>query len=155
LGYILKPVDYVKLEKAVDKAIMKIVLNHHNNDVFHFIKTLENNNDLIDKISIHNNDKVVFINIKEIISVEANNGICEIKLVNNTRYISNKDLKLFDEMLENIGSFIRVNRSVVINAKCIKSYTKGDNFNIEMIDGSEFEVSRRKKTEVLSKLKNI
>lgn len=41
LGYILKPIDYSKLIKVVDKAILKIDSNQQNNNVLHFIKTLE------------------------------------------------------------------------------------------------------------------
>ncbi len=155
LGYILKPIDYTKLIKAVDKAILKITSNRQNEDVLHFINTLEVKNDLISKISIHHNEKVIFVNISDIVSVESNNGVSEIKVLNNLRYNSSKDLKLFDDMLEKNGNFIRVNKSVIINLDYLKSYSKGDVCLIEMLNGSFFEVSRRKKTEVLNRIKSM
>lgn len=145
LGYILKPIDYTKLIKAVDKAVLKIISNKQNEDILHFINTLEVKNDLISKISVHHNEKVIFINISDIVSVESNNGVCEIKVINNLRYNSSKDLKLFDDMLEKNGNFIRINKSVIINFDYLKSYSKGDVCTIEMLNGNSFEVSRRKK----------
>lgn len=153
LGYILKPIDYSKLIKVVDKAILKINSSPKNNYLGHFIKTIEDKNDLINKISVHHNEKVIFINICDIVSVEGNGNIIELKLVNNTCYYSSKSLKLFEAMLEKVGNFVRINKSVIINTDYIKSYNKGDVFNIELINGSDFEVSRRKKTDVLSKVK--
>ncbi len=153
LGYILKPIDYTKLIPVVDKAIAKIRAHEQNNNVFHFIKTLADKDDLISKIPIHNNGKVVLINIDEIISVEMKGELCELKLIDDTRYHSAKDLKLFEDMLEKVGDFIRINKSVIININHIKAYSKGEICVIDMMDNSAFEVSRRKKTEVLRNIK--
>ena len=49
LGYILKPIDYVKLIGVVDRAISKIATNSGNN-IGHFIKTLEGKNNFVNKI---------------------------------------------------------------------------------------------------------
>lgn len=155
LGYILKPIDYSKLIKTVEKAVYKIINSDHNHNISHFINTLEDKNDSINKISIHHNEKVVFLDISDITSVEANSGLCFLRTSKNERYTSAKDLKLFEAMLGNIGDFIRINKSVIINVKYLKSYSKGDVCIIEMINGDEFEVSRRKKTEVLSELRHI
>lgn len=155
LGYILKPIDYIKLMNAVDKAIMKSNSNQSNEDLLHFTKTLGNKNNIINKIPIHHNDKVIFLSINDIISVESNNGISEIKALNNLRYNSSKDLKLFDDVLEKNGNFIRINKSVIINLDYLKSYSKGDICIVEMLNENLFEVSRRKKTEVLSYLKRL
>lgn len=153
LGYILKPIDFSKLITVVDKAVAKINANKTNQNVFHFIKTLEEKNDLINKIPVHHNEKVILLTVGEIISVEVEGAICELKLINGLKYYSSKDLKLFENMLEKIGDFIRINKSVIINAHYIKSYSKGEICIIGMADGNEFEVSRRKKTEVLRKVK--
>jgi len=155
LGYILKPIDFSKLISSVNKAIEKINVEEKNDSVLHFIKTLEDKNDLINKVSIHQNEKVALINISEIISVEAKSELCELKLVDGMSHYSSKDLKLFEDMLEKIGNFIRVNRGAVININHIKGYSKGDTCTLQMINNSEFEVSRRKKTDVLRRVKFI
>ncbi|MES2132650.1 MAG: LytTR family transcriptional regulator DNA-binding domain-containing protein, partial [Bacteroidota bacterium] len=155
LGYILKPIDFSKLINVVDKAILKISSSEKSADVFQFIKTLEDKNDLISKIPVHNNEKVILLNINELVSVEAQIDICELKVLDKKQYYSSKDLKLFEDMLEKIGDFIRVNKSVIINVNHIKAYSKGEICIIEMINDSEFEVSRRKKTEVLRKIRFV
>ena len=155
LGYILKPIDFSKLVNVVDKAILKINSSEKSADVFQFIKTLEDKNDLISKIPVHNNEKVILLNINELISVEAQIDICELKVLDKKQYYSSKDLKLFEDMLEKIGDFIRINKSVIINVNHIKAYSKGEICVIEMINGCQFEVSRRKKTEVLRKIRFV
>lgn len=153
LGYILKPIDYSKLIITVDKAVFKIASNEKSNSVFHFIKTLDDKNDVINKISVHNNDKVILLNINYIVSVEAKGGTCEIKLDDGKSYFSSKELKLFEEILEKAGNFIRINKSVIINIDYIVSYSKGDICNLEMQNNIFYEVSRRKKSEVLNRMK--
>lgn len=153
LGYILKPIDYSKLIKAVDKAIFKIKTNESNDDILHFTKTVGAKNDLINKIAVHHNDKVVFVNISEIVSVEGNGNICELRVLDNKSYCTSKDLKLFETMLEKTGNFIRISRSIIVNTDCVKSYSKGDICNIELINGQVYDVSRRKKAEILCKIK--
>lgn len=152
LGYILKPIDYTKLVNAVDKAIFKINFNEKNNNIIHFVNTLDEKSDKLNKISIHHNDKVIFLHISDIVSVEANSGICEIKTINNQHYYSSKELKLFDQVFEKFGGFIRISKSHIINSYYIKSYSKRDICVIEMINGSEFQVSRRKKSEIIHKI---
>ena len=152
LGYILKPINYLKLEKVVETATTKILLNQSNIDVFNFIKTFGDEKDVITKIQIHHNDKVVFVEMKNIISIESKFNLCELTLENNTNYYSKKSLKLFEELLEQTGSFILINKSTIININYIKTYSKGEYCTITMLNGMEYHISRRKKAEVLSKV---
>ena len=155
LDYILKPIDYLRLIKSVDKAIAKIKPYHQNENVNQFVNTLDEQNDIINKISIHHNKNVILINILDIISVEGNLGFCVVKTVNNEKYNSTKELKLFEAIFEKTGYFIRISKSVIISSNHIKSYSKGDICIIEMVNMDKFEVSRRKKTEVLNAIKTF
>ena len=152
LGYILKPIDFSKLITAVDKAVMKINLQSQDENVFLFIKTLEDKNDLINKIAIHHKNRVVLLIIADIEFIEVSEDMCLLKLIDHTTYTSSKDLKLFDGMFKVLGNFIRINKSVIINTNYIKSYSKGEICILEMSNGNQFEVSRRKKGEVLNRL---
>ena len=153
LGYIMKPIDYNKLINSVNKAILKIGLNSQNTGVLQFIKTLEPTTDSIIKIAIHHNEKVVLVNIADIISIHADLSICHVKLIDNQHYHSSKDLKLFEGMFKEFGNFIRISKNTIINLDHLKSYQKGEVCMLQMKNGFEFEVSRRKKTEVLNKIK--
>lgn len=155
LGYILKPIDFSKLITVVDKAIIKINSNKHNNDLLYFIKTLEDKTDLINKISIHHQNNVMLINVMDIISIEAINGICILRTINNLDYSSSKGLKLFERMFMEFDCFVSINRSTVINLAHLSSYKKGDICTLEMCNNSLFEVSRRKKKLILNKINSI
>jgi two-component system, LytTR family, response regulator len=153
LGYILKPIDYTKLILAVDKAIAKIALNQSNETVLHFVKTLEDKNDLVNKISFHHNGKVVFVNIADIVFIEVSDDTTCIIDIAGRKYCSSKDIKLYEDLLIDFKQFVRISRYIIININCIKSYSKGEVCAIDLNNGKSFEVSRRKKAEVLEKIK--
>ncbi len=154
LDYILKPIDYLKLTRAVEKAVAKINHIPGNDNMLYFIKTLDEKNDLINKLSLHHNDKVVLVNVPEISFIEAKKDFCEINLLSGQKYMSSKDLKLFSNVLEQTNQFVRINKSVLINILSIKSYSKGEPCIVELKTNNSFEISRRKKSEVLSRLKS-
>jgi two-component system, LytTR family, response regulator len=152
IGYILKPIDYTKLIMSIDKAINKIESKRTNENVFNFIQTVDDQNDKINKILIHHKDKVVFVKIEDIVIVESKIDVCELKLVDNLLYHSSKGIKQFEDLLILNSTFIRINKSVIINISYIKAYSKGETCFLEMVNGLSYEVSRRKKTEVLNKI---
>ncbi len=154
LGYILKPIDYLKLIQAVEKAIIKIALQQSNDTFLHFVKTLEASNDLISKVSFHHNGKVIFVNIIDIVFIETNNDTTCITEVQGHKYCSSKDIKLYEDLLIGFKQFIRISRYAIININYIKSYSKGDLCLVELLNGKSFEISRRKKAEVLDKVKS-
>jgi two-component system, LytTR family, response regulator len=153
LGYILKPIDYSKLILTVDKAIAKIALNQSNETVLHFVKILEEKNDLVNKISFHHNGKVVFVNIADIVFIEVSEDTTCITDNAGRRYCSSKDIKLYEDLLIEFKQFVRISRYTIINTNCIKSYSKGEVCVLDLNNGKSFEVSRRKKAEVLEKIK--
>lgn len=152
LGYLLKPIDYNKLVLNVNKAILKIGLGDRNESILQFIQTIDNKTDAITKIAVHHHEKVILINIVDIVSIEMNEGVCRIYLNDDKQYHSSKDLKLFEGMLKEMNTFIRINKSVIINLSFLKSYSKGDPCLLLMINNKEYEVSRRKKATILTKI---
>lgn len=152
LGYILKPIDYNKLVVTVNKAVLRIELANSNNEVLQFIKTLDPQTNSIAKIPIHHNDKVVLLDIAEVVSIESIEGVCHITTLSK-RHLSSKELKIFEGLLKNAGNFERINKSTLINLDHLQSYEKGETCVLQMINNNKFEVSRRKKTEILHKLR--
>jgi two-component system LytT family response regulator len=155
LGYILKPIDYNKLITAVNKALLKIGISSQDQSVIQFINTLDPHTNVISKVAVHHNEKVILLNIADIISIQAKEGISYIQLLNGETYFSSKDLKLFDGMFKETGNFARISKNTVLNLDHLKSYQKGDVCKIKMVNDTEFEVSRRKKTEILHLIRFI
>ncbi|PBQ30853.1 hypothetical protein CNR22_03375 [Sphingobacteriaceae bacterium] len=155
LGYMLKPVDSDKLILAVKKATEKIKLNTQNDVVLHFVKTLSDQEDLVNKFSVHHNGHVIFISIADISIIETKNDITTLFLKDNSHYFSSKDLVKFEKALETSPNFVRINKNVIVNTHFIKSYTKDAICILHMIGRQSFEVSRRKKTDILKNLKHL
>jgi len=64
-----------------------------------------------------------------------------------------KTLKEFEELLLD-SHFYRVHNSHLINLRHIKSYQKGKGGSVTMVDGSEIEVSTRRKEDFLKEIAN-
>ncbi len=153
LDYLLKPVGNDDLKFAVNKAIKNI--RHRLNMQQQIVALLSNLDPEISekRIAVHVHDKVKLINIKLIEYIEADDSYSKIKLLTGEIFTIAKLLKDFEEMFFDNHDFVRIHKSCMINVKNIKEYTKGEPCIIEMRDGKQFEVSRRKKQEVLEKLK--
>src|SRR6218665_1423978 len=153
VDYILKPIDYSKLISAVNRAEEQIA-QKNNNHIIHFIHSLDEKTQLLRTISLHQNDKVHLIDIREISYIQAIRGYSEIVTVKGGKYISAKTLTDYEELFGPYSDFLRVNKSIIINVNEIGNYTKGSICYITMRNnGPEIEVSRRKKTEIMHFLK--
>ncbi|MGZ5471887.1 MAG: LytR/AlgR family response regulator transcription factor [Nitrososphaeraceae archaeon] len=154
LDYLLKPIELPDLKMAIDKAVKAIEDKENKNAlVINLLHNLET--DITDrKIAVHSNDKVKMISELQINYIEGERRYSNIYTANGETYLTAKYLKNFEEYFSENSSFIRINKSFIINVRHIKHYTKGDPFIVEMVDGKVFEVSRRKKTEVLEKIKS-
>lgn len=155
LGYILKPVDFEKLRECVRKALLRIGLNESNEGVLRFVNTLDPRSNLLKKVAIHHNEKVILVDIADIVSVVSEGDISRIRLSSNQNYTSSKELKLFEGMFSETGSFARISKNILLNLNHLQSYGKGEVCVLKMNNGTEFAVSRRKKAEILSRLKPL
>ncbi len=154
LHYILKPIDYSKLIQAVSKVEKKI--DRSDSHIIHLIHSLDEKNQLIRTISIHHNDKVLVIEISDICLIQSSGGgYSEIVTINGLKLLSTKTLADYEELLRSHSNFLRVSRSVLINVHYIQEYTKGMSCFITLRNyETEIEVSRRKKADIMRRLKS-
>jgi two-component system LytT family response regulator len=155
LDYLLKPVDVKELKSAMARAVLKA---RHKEDRQVQIVNLLNNIDpdnLEKRISVHKNEKVMFINISDILYVEADDRYSTITTKQDETYTLAKTLKDFEEFFATSESLMRISRSLMINVDHVTSYTKMEPCIMTMKDGKNFEIPRRKKQEILEKLRNI
>ncbi|MGZ4042540.1 MAG: LytR/AlgR family response regulator transcription factor [Bacteroidia bacterium] len=153
LDYLLKPVEIEDLSFAIKKAMKSIELkNNSGAQIINLIHSLDT--DVKErKIAIHSGEKVKFLSELNIVYVEGDGRYCRVTMLNNEVFTTAKNLKDFEDYFERTNNFVRVTKDFVINIRHIKDYSKGEPCIIEMITGKTFEVARRKKTEVLEKLK--
>ena len=106
------------------------------------------------RLALSNQDGVHIVDIKDIVWCEALGSYTKFHLLNKTYILVSKIVKEYEEILSEFG-FIRVHNTYLVNSNYIIKYIKGDGGQLIMSDGSEIEVSRRKKEEVLSVLNRI
>ncbi len=95
-----------------------------------------------------------FLNVADIIHCKSDINYTTIYLKENKKFIVAKTLKEFEEMLSEYN-FFRVHNSHLINLACIKSYNKGKGGFVKLTDGSEIEISTRRKDDFIKKLSQI
>jgi two-component system LytT family response regulator len=152
LDYLMKPVEVDDLKKAVSKAIKKVGTGTTGLQVINLLNNASE--DEIEKsVAVHVNEKVMFIKLGTILRIEADNRYAHLHCRDGGTYTVTKTLKEFEEFLVNNKSFVRINKNYMINLNSVKNYSKGEPCIIETEDGKTFEVSRRKKQEILEVLK--
>jgi two-component system LytT family response regulator len=154
IDYILKPVDYSKLTRAVEKVERSISFGDHSN-IIHFVESIDERNRLIKRIPFHLKNKVQIVDLDNICYIQAVRNYCEVVTRDNQQFLSSKTLSDYEILLDAYPNFLRINKSILINIHHILQYSKGTECVITMKNGKEdFEVSRRKKAEILSYLKD-
>lgn len=153
LDYLLKPIEIPDLRIAIEKAIKMIELKQNNaSKVANLINNLSSNTTQ-HKLAVHKGDKVRFIEEANIMYIEGDRRYCHLYTTDGETYTVAKYLWEFEEYFEAKTYFVRISKSHMINTAFIKEYYKGDPFVIVLENGKEFEASRRKKAEILEKIK--
>jgi two-component system LytT family response regulator len=148
IDYILKPIDPQQLVDAVEK-LKKLIPNQVQSN--ERIGTLLSNKQTISKIALPTLSGYRFVNIKDIIRCEADNNYTSFFLQTTEQFIVTRTLKEYEQLLKN-DSFVRVHQSHLVNLNFVTQYIKGDGGIAIMSDGSEVEISRRKKEEFLKSI---
>ncbi len=153
LDYLLKPVEESDLKKAIEKFKKVNGSAARSSEQYsQQIQTLKTN--LEDqKIAIHNRGNVVLLPVKNIIEVEADSNYSNVYSENEDTINVPKTLGEWEELLGENLNFIRINKSSIINLTFCDHYEKGSPIIIVMKNGRKHAVSRRRRSEVLDKLK--
>lgn len=147
LDYLLKPVSPPDFIAAVNR----IHESHpeDNPQKLEFIATNGHSKRPLTNIILPAADELVFIALKEIISIEGSNNYSIFKLADMRQHVVSKNIHEYEDLLTESG-FFRVHKSHMINLSHIKKYVKGRGGFVVMSDSSEIVVSARKKDEFLS-----
>ncbi|MEO6230695.1 MAG: LytTR family DNA-binding domain-containing protein [Ferruginibacter sp.] len=157
IDYILKPVDPYDLKEAVEKAmnqkskLAKEQLSLFQQAMQHFQQPQQK---APQKLAISTNEGVLFTALIDIIWIESLTGYCRFYLQGQKPIVVSKNLKEYEELLAE-HHFFRTHQSSVVNLLHIKKYVRGEGGQVWMTDGSEIEVARRRKEELLKKMAEI
>jgi two-component system, LytTR family, response regulator len=143
LDYLLKPIDESELKKAVERYKVKRIYAPAGQILFrNFIQNISQGSKEKFKLALADATEIKYVQLDEIIRLQAESNYTHIFLTNNKVFISAKTLKDYDEMLQG-QKFLRVHKSHLVNPAHIQAYDRQG--ILQMSDGSKVEVARRKK----------
>ena len=155
VDYLLKPVHIDELQKAVHKIKLafdnplaseqnKVLMEH----LLHSMKAKTP----IKKIAVPQLGSIRFIDLDEIVSLQADSNYTIIHLKDMQKLVISKTLKDFEDLLDE-HQFARIHKSYIVNLTYIKEYSTIDGGVVKMIDGNQWSISRRQLDIFLEKMK--
>lgn len=154
IDYLLKPIDEDDLNTALVKLKNDISKKITAEKIDILLQNTYNNNTIPKKIIVPTINGFEFLDIANIIRCKSDINYTTIYLNNNQKIVVAKTLKEFEEMLTD-HSFFRVHNSHLINLAFIKRYNKGKGGSVILTDGTEIEVSSRRKEDFLKSLARL
>lgn len=155
VDYILKPVHIDELRKAVHKLTLSLgnpIAEEQNQILIKHLLESINKKTPIKKIAVPQLGSIRFIDLDEIISLQADSNYTIIHLKDMQKLVISKTLKDFEDLLDE-NQFARIHKSYLVNLSYIKEYSTIDGGVVKMIDGNQWSISRRQLDVFLEKMK--
>lgn len=152
--YLLKPIDIDELKVAVEKVLQKKNSTPSMDNLQFLIQQLKKADDNYQKITLPTGNAYEIINIKDIIRCEADASYTHFHLVGGKKLMVSASLKHYEDLLPE-NEFIRVHHQHLINMNHVTRYLKQDGGYAVMSDGTQIEISRRKKDAFMERLNRI
>ena len=152
IDYVLKPYSQEELSQAIEKAKLQIQPNKERLNILK--QTLNSPEKAPDKISLHTLDKIIIVNLVDIVRCESDSNNTMFHLSDGKKIFVTKTLKYFADLLKP-HSFLRVHQSHLVNLQCISAFIKTDGGYLMLKNGKSVPVSVRKKSEVIQVLDQI
>jgi two-component system LytT family response regulator len=105
----------------------------------------------LQKLAVPSMEGIIYLEIDNIIRISADRNYSDIHLANAKKITSSKTLKDYELALAD-SNFFRVHNTHLVNLKYVAKYIKGVGGTLVMSDGTQIEVSRDKKKELLDRL---
>lgn len=148
VDYLLKPINLEELQEAVAKAVENIRQNAEGNKLELLIKNLRRPAGEDFSISLSTSEGVEFIQLGNIIRLEANGPYTTFFMKDGRKIMVSKNLKEYEILLSDHG-FFRVHNSHMINLKEVRKMVKTDGGYAVMNDDSMIAISPKKKDEFI------
>lgn len=144
--FLLKPIVIQELVSVVTK-LEREKSKAGTGNVNVLLDNIKSTDHQIHKMAIPSSDGYVFINVDEIISLEADGKYTKITTNTGVNSLSTKNIGEFEEMLDQ-STFFRTHKSWIINLNHVKKFMKADS-RVVMSNDIIADVSTRKKDDFL------
>lgn len=155
VDYLMKPVDEDRLVEAVERV--KKRLHREKNTaqseaLMHNIGKAGSPAEM--RLCLPTQKGFSIVKLEEILYCEAERSYTVFHFVNGRPVIVSKPLYDYEKLLSDT-SFLRIHKSFLVNLHHVKEYLRGEGGSIIMTNGTEIEVSRRKKEQFLERIRDV
>lgn len=154
IDYLVKPVDPDSVQRAIVRVQEKISGNDMSAKFDTLLHNIKNIKGRSKRLCIPVVSGLELIEVDDIIRLEGRINYTFIYLKNKEKLLVSRTLKEFETILANY-EFFRVHNSHLVNLNYIKNYKKRNGGTVHMQDGSEVEVSARRKADFLMELTKL
>ena len=154
VDYLLKPFGVEELRMALRKFEEKKLIEQRLNHVELLLENRRKNGMEHDRVALPTQNGFMSVEVKDIVRCEADNMYTTFYFTNKSTFIVSKNMKECEEILAEYD-FIRIHTSHLVNLRHVKEYLRGDGGRVIMADGSQVEVSRRKKEDFVRAFRKI
>jgi len=149
--YITKPIKIAELEKAVQKVESKLKAGEVPNQNIQQLDTIKTIVNPVNKIMFSTKDGFEFLEVNDIIRVQALGNYVQIFSTGNKRHTVYQKLSYYEERLKKYN-FLRVHRSHLINLALVNKFQKiGRGGIVTMEDASTVQIAPNYKQAFISK----
>lgn len=157
VDYLLKPLQIDQLVEAVNQAESRMSSNSVSNQMKILMNQLSGANELTksedDFIAIPMAEKIEFLKINEITSIQAEGKYSIFKMADGETIVSSKNIGEYEKTLSDNSLFFRVHNTYLVNLNYISSISKVDGLFCIMKSKETIPISRRKKDDLMVRLK--
>ena len=145
IDYLLKPISPQELVEAINRVEKK--------SVQHFRALHENmHHERFEKIAVPDGSSYHVLNLADIVYIKGQGTYSEVHMMDKTKVMVSRNLKIFEELLVDNKNFVRSHKSYVVNCDKIKSFTKSDGGWVELTDGTSLPISTEKMSSIAEKI---
>lgn len=153
MDYLMKPIMVGELREAVKRVFEKKDKTQKGRQIDALVYNINYSN-ADKKLALPTINGMEFISISEVVRCESSGNYTFFVLNNGGKLLISKTLLEFEKMLTPYY-FFRVHQSHLVNLRMIKKLNKGETGTLLMQDGSEIEIARRKKADLVEVLKEF
>jgi two-component system LytT family response regulator len=149
IDYLLKPVGPQDLKEALDRVEKKLATPGNRMALQQLGQQFGQS---FTKITIPSLNGFEFVEFEEIQYLQSESNYTRLALKSGRSILATRILGDFEDLLVPYG-FFRVHKSFIVNLSHVQRYIRGEGGIVVMQDGTEIDVSRRRKEEFLERIR--
>lgn len=154
IDYVMKPVNAVEFEHAVESAIELINKEMHGNVQAEILLQQVNQKIQAKKITLRTTVALHLVNTDDILFAKSDNSYTTFYLANAEKILVSKGIVFYEELLTELN-FFRPHQSYLVNLQHVTKIDKSDGGFVILDSGHELPVSLRRKKALLAFLDKL